>query len=168
MKVGFNWWSKSLIKNINFPLLFLSPLWSDLSMWGHFLIVLNLRNPNLISAMSTMTHFMSFSVSPSSPPFLSLLLLLYCVLFDINWYFLDICIQTGRYDVTAGAGFMMTFHLSSRQTLFLPSFLLTFNIRQRWYHLNLRKSYNPQCFCTVCWPQNLYPHIFYSQHWSQS
>ena len=32
------------------PLLFLSSLWSNLSMWGHFLIVLNLRNPNLRSA----------------------------------------------------------------------------------------------------------------------
>ena len=31
----------------NWTKLFLSSLWSDLSMWGHFLIVLNLRNPNL-------------------------------------------------------------------------------------------------------------------------
>ena len=30
--------------------LFLSSLWSYLSMWGHFLIVLNLRNPYLMSA----------------------------------------------------------------------------------------------------------------------
>ena len=70
------------------PLLFLSSLWSNLSMWGHFLIVLNLRNPNLRSAcakergnahywpfyvlccfsapkyvaMRTMTHFMAQSV----------------------------------------------------------------------------------------------------------
>ena len=28
---------------------YFSSLWSDLSMWGHFLIVLNLRNPNLRS-----------------------------------------------------------------------------------------------------------------------
>ena len=33
----------------NFTKLFLSSLWSDLSMWGHFLIVLNLRNQNLRS-----------------------------------------------------------------------------------------------------------------------
>ena len=31
--------------HINFTLLFLSPLWSDWSMLGHFLIVLNLKNP---------------------------------------------------------------------------------------------------------------------------
>ena len=30
--------------------LFLSSLWLDLSMWGHFLIVLNLRYPNMRSA----------------------------------------------------------------------------------------------------------------------
>ena len=34
----------------NFHLLVLGPLWSDLSMGGQFLIVLNLRNPNLRSA----------------------------------------------------------------------------------------------------------------------
>ena len=39
--------------HINFTLLFLSSLWSDLSMWGHFLIVLNLRKLNLISACAT-------------------------------------------------------------------------------------------------------------------
>ena len=43
--------------------LYLSSLWSDLSMWGHFLIVLNLRNPNLRSAhknfvrQCTLRHF---------------------------------------------------------------------------------------------------------------
>ena len=36
--------------HINLTYLFLSSLWSDLSMWGHFLIVLNLGNPNLRSA----------------------------------------------------------------------------------------------------------------------
>ena len=36
--------------HINSTWLFLSPLWSDLSMWGHFFIVLNLSNPNLRSA----------------------------------------------------------------------------------------------------------------------
>ena len=39
--------------HINFALLFLSSLWSDLSVWGHYLIVLNLRNPNLRSACAT-------------------------------------------------------------------------------------------------------------------
>ena len=39
--------------HINFTLLFLSSLWSDLIMWGHFLTVLNLRNPNLISGCAT-------------------------------------------------------------------------------------------------------------------
>ena len=32
--------------------LYLSSLWSDLSKWGHFFIVLNLRNPNLRSSLS--------------------------------------------------------------------------------------------------------------------
>ena len=42
-----------LATHLNLTLLFLSSLWSDLSMWGHFLIVLNLRNPNLISVCAT-------------------------------------------------------------------------------------------------------------------
>ena len=42
-----------LPSHLNFTLLFLSSLWSDLRMWGPFLIVLNLRNPNLILACTT-------------------------------------------------------------------------------------------------------------------
>ena len=39
--------------HINFTLLFLSSLWSDLGMWGHYLIVLSLRNSNFTSARAT-------------------------------------------------------------------------------------------------------------------
>ena len=57
------------------PLLFLSSLWSNLSMWGHFLIVLNLRNPNLRSACAKErgnAHYWPFYVlccfsAPSGP-----------------------------------------------------------------------------------------------------
>ena len=59
-------------------------------------------------------------------------LLLFCLIYT---YFFNICIHHGRYDVTAE---IVTFNLSFSQTLFLPSFLLTLNIHQRWYHLNLR------------------------------
>ena len=73
------------------------------------------------------THFTSvyYRDIPSYP-------LLFCLIYT---YFFNICIHHGRYDVTAE---IVTFNLSFSQTLFLPSFLLTLNIHQRWYHLNLR------------------------------
>ena len=39
--------------HINFTWLLPSSLWSDLSMWGHYLIVLSLRNSNFTSARVT-------------------------------------------------------------------------------------------------------------------
>ena len=64
-----------LATHLNLTLLFLSSLWSDLSMWGHFLIVLNLRNPNLRSACAKErgnAHYWPFYVlcsflAPSGP-----------------------------------------------------------------------------------------------------
>ena len=47
--------------HLNFTLLFLSSLWSDLSMWGHFLIVLNLRNLNLRSLHNFMCRLRHIS-----------------------------------------------------------------------------------------------------------
>ena len=48
--------AKAKSKSCSWCLLFLSSLWSDLSMWWHFLIVLNLRNPNLWSSLSQLTE----------------------------------------------------------------------------------------------------------------
>ena len=42
---------KALLDNT----LYFSSLWSDLSNWGHFFKVLNLRNPNLRSSLSQVT-----------------------------------------------------------------------------------------------------------------
>ena len=45
-------WLHTTTHHPNLTKLFLSSLWSDLSMWGQFLIVLNFRNKNLRSSLS--------------------------------------------------------------------------------------------------------------------
>ena len=49
--------------DINFTLLFLSPLWSNVSMWGHFWKLHNLRNSILRSAHKNSMHIFSKLVS---------------------------------------------------------------------------------------------------------
>ena len=51
--IGFHTVQCTPTTHPNFSQQFLSSLWSDLSMWGHFLIVLNLRNQNLRSVCAT-------------------------------------------------------------------------------------------------------------------
>ena len=56
--------------------LYLSSLWSDLSKWGHFLIVLNLRKSNLRSSLSQLSQI-ELLKSLSS--------------LDLSWFLLVLC-----------------------------------------------------------------------------